>query len=60
MRVVDRKRVLPEVTIGLDKEETITLSTILSKSELEKDFCEDLLSKIKVVLQDDDFKDKNN
>ncbi len=60
MRVVDRKRVLPEVTIGLDKEETITLSTILSKSELEKDFCDDLLSKIKVVLQDDDFKDKNN
>ncbi|MBT6051531.1 MAG: hypothetical protein HOG49_32415 [Candidatus Scalindua sp.] len=60
MRVVDRKRVLPEVTIGLDKEETLTLSTILSKSELEKDFCEDLLSRIKVVLQDDDFKDKNN
>ena len=60
MRVVDRKRVLPEVTIGLDKEETITLSTILSKSELEKEFCEDLLSKIKVVIQDDDFKDKNN
>ena len=60
MRVVDRKRGLPEVTIGLDKEETITLSTILSKSELEKEFCEDLLSRIKVVLQDDDFKDKNN
>lgn len=60
MRVVDRKRVLPEVTIGLDKEETITLSTILSKSELEKEFCEELLSKIKVVLQDDDFKDQNN
>ena len=60
MRVVDRKRVLPEVTIGLDKEETITLSTILSKSDLEKKFCEDLLSKIKVVLQDDDFNDVNN
>ncbi len=60
MRVVDRKRVLPEVTIGLDKEETITLSTILSKSELEKEFCEDLLSKIRIVLQDDDFNDKNN
>jgi hypothetical protein len=60
MRVVDRKRVLPEVTIGLDKEETITLSTILAKSELEKEFCDHLLSKINVVLQDDDFKDKNN
>ena len=60
MRVVDRKRVLPEVTIGLDKEETITLSAILSKSDLEKKFCKDLLSKINVILQDDDFKDKNN
>ncbi len=60
MRVVDRKRVLPEVTIGLNKEETITLATILNKSELEKDFCHDLLSKIREVLQDDDFREKNN
>ena len=29
MRVVDRKKVLPEVTIGLNKEETITLASIL-------------------------------
>jgi hypothetical protein len=60
MRVVDRKRVLPEVTIGLNKGETITLSTILNKSELEKEFCHDLLSKINVVLQDDDFTEKND
>ena len=60
MRVVDRKRVLPEVTIGLNKEETITLSTILSKSELEKKFCDDLLAKITVILQDDDFRDEIN
>jgi len=59
MRVVDRKRVLPEVTIGLNKEETITLASILSKSELEKEFCHDLLSKIDVVLKDDDFLEKN-
>ncbi len=38
MRVVDRRRVLPEVTIGLNKEETITLASILSKSELKKNF----------------------
>ncbi len=60
MRVVDRKRVLPEVTIGLDKEETITLTTILSKSELEKEFCRELLSKIDVVLKDDDFREGKN
>jgi hypothetical protein len=58
MRVVDRRRVLPEVTIGLDKEETITLTTILNKSEIEKDFCLELLSKIRVVLKDDDFREE--
>ena len=59
MRVVDRRRVLPEVTIGLNIEETNTLASILSKSELEKEFCHDLLSKIDVVLKDDDFLEKN-
>ncbi len=60
MRVVDRRRVLPEVTIGLDKEETITLATILNKSEIEKEFCHELLSKIDVVLKDDDFREGKN
>ena len=60
MRVVDRKRVLPEVTIGMNKEETITLATILNKSALEKEFCHDLLSKINEVLQDDDFREKKD
>ena len=58
MRVVDRKRVLPEVTIGLNKKETVILATVLSKSDLEKEFCHDLLTKIDVVLQDDDFQEK--
>ncbi len=57
MRVVDRRRVLPEVTIGLNKEETTTLASILNKSELEKEFCQDLLTKIDEVLKDDDFKE---
>ena len=59
MRVVDRRRVLPEVTIGLNKEETTTLASILTKSELEKEFCQDLLTKIDEVLKDDDFKERN-
>ena len=59
MRVVDRRRVLPEVTIGLNKEETAILATILSKSKLEKEFCQTLLSKIDVVLKDDDFNEGN-
>ncbi len=59
MRVVDRRRVLPEVTIGLSKEEANVLGVILNKSEIEKDFCGDLLSKIDTVLKDDDFREKN-
>ncbi|MDV5121901.1 MAG: hypothetical protein R2549_07565 [Candidatus Scalindua sp.] len=59
MRVVDRRRVLPEVTIGLNKEETTTLASILTKSELEKEFCQDLLTKIDEVLKDDDFKERD-
>ena len=60
MRVVDRKRVLPEVTIGLNKKETVILASVLSKSDLEKEFCHDLLTKIDVVLQDDDFSEKKD
>ncbi|GJQ60115.1 MAG: hypothetical protein D8M57_15100 [Candidatus Scalindua sp. AMX11] len=58
MRVVDRKRVLPEVTIGLNKDETIKLATILSSSDTEKEFCHELIAQINHVLKDDDFKDK--
>jgi hypothetical protein len=50
---------LPEVTIGLNKEETTILASILGKSEFEKEFCKDLLTRIDVVLKDDDFKEKN-
>ncbi len=60
MRVVDRKRFLPEVIIGLYKEEPVTLATILNKSEIEKDFCLELLSQIGVVLKDDDFREEKN
>ncbi len=60
MRVVDRKKVLPEVTIGLNKKETVILASILNKSDLEKEFCHDLLTKIDVVLEDDDFREKKD
>lgn len=57
MRVVDRKRVLPEVTIGLNKEETVKLAAILSSSNTEKEFCRELLAQIDHVLEEDDFKE---
>ncbi len=60
MRVVDRRRVLPEVTIGLNKEETGILASILSRSMSEKEFCHDLLSKINTILKDEDFKEEKD
>ena len=59
MRVVDRRRVLPEVTIGLKKEEAAILTAILNKSGIEKEFCSDLLSKINTVLKDSEFSEEN-
>lgn len=58
MRVVDRRRVLPEVTIGLNKEEAAILTNILIKSEIEKEFCIELLTSIDSVLKDDDFREE--
>ncbi len=60
MRVVDRRRVLPEVTIGLNKEEAAILANILNKSDTEKDFCIELLTRIDSVLEDKDFREEEN
>ena len=60
MRVVDRRRVLPEVTIGLNKEEAAILTKILIKSDTEKEFCIELLTRIDSVLKDDDFREEES
>ena len=59
MRVVDRKKVLPEVTIGLNKEETTTLASILNKSELEKELSIELADN-KILFGRIDRIDSNN
>ncbi|MFQ5965459.1 MAG: hypothetical protein ACE5KZ_14375 [Candidatus Scalinduaceae bacterium] len=49
MHVVNRRKLLPEVTIGLTKEEASKLAKVLSESNVEIKFCLDLLADIDLV-----------
>lgn len=49
MLVVNRRKLLPAVTIGLTKEEADKLANVLRKSNMEVSFCIDLLADIDLV-----------
>ena len=49
MLVVNRRKLLPAVTIGLTKEEADMLANVLRKSNVEVRFCLDLLADIDLV-----------
>ena len=49
MLVVNRRKLLPAVTIGLTKEEADILANVLRKSNVEVSFCLDLLADIDLV-----------
>jgi hypothetical protein len=49
MLVVNRRKLLPAVTIGLTKEEADKLANVLSKSNVEVSFCLDLLADVDLV-----------
>ncbi|OHB88226.1 MAG: hypothetical protein A3D13_03970 [Planctomycetes bacterium RIFCSPHIGHO2_02_FULL_40_12] len=49
MLVVNRRKLLPAVTIGLTKEEADMLANVLRKSNVEVSFCLDLLADIDLV-----------
>ncbi len=49
MQVVNRRKLLPAVTIGLTKEEACKLAKVLGESNVEISFCLDLLSDIDLV-----------
>lgn len=49
MLVVNRRKLLPAVTIGLTKEEADKLANVLIKSNVEVSFCIDLLADIDLV-----------
>ena len=50
MLVVNRRKLLPAVTIGLTKEEAEKLAKVLGESNVEIRFCLDLLSDIDFVV----------
>lgn len=53
MLVVNRRKLLPAVTIGLTTEEASKLAKVLGESNIEVNFCLELLTDIDlVVLQD--------
>lgn len=49
MLVVNRRKLLPAVTIGLTKEEADKLANVLRRSNVEVSFCIDLLADIDLV-----------
>ncbi|MFN3468052.1 MAG: hypothetical protein ACK4WF_10205 [Candidatus Brocadiales bacterium] len=51
-RVVDRKKVMDEILVGLSYEEGSKLATVLKNSQVERQFCLTLLPDIEVILMD--------
>ena len=49
MLVVNRRKLLPAVTVGLTREEADKLAKVLRESNVEINFCLDLLSDIDLV-----------
>jgi len=58
MQVVNRRKLLPAVTIGLTKEETCKLAKVLGESNVEISFCLDLLSDIDLVALEEKIVNK--
>ena len=50
MQVVNRRKLLPAVTIGLTKEEACKLAKVLGESNVEISFCLNLLADIDFVV----------
>jgi hypothetical protein len=49
MQVVNRRKLLPAVTVGLTKEEAAKLARVLKESNVEIRFCLDLLADLDLV-----------
>jgi hypothetical protein len=58
MQVVNRRKLLPAVTIGLTKEEACKLAKVLGESNVEISFCLDLLSDIDLVALEEKIVNK--
>ncbi len=49
MQVVNKRKLLPDVTIGLTKEEAAKLAKLLKESNVEIKFCLELLADLDLV-----------
>jgi hypothetical protein len=58
MQVVNRRKLLPDVTIGLTKEEACKLAKVLGESNVEVSFCLELLSDIDLVALEEKIVNK--
>ncbi len=49
MQIVNRRKLLPDITIGLTTEEAAKLAKVLGESNVEVKYCLDLLADIDLV-----------
>ncbi|MFQ5862911.1 MAG: hypothetical protein ACE5IC_07285 [Candidatus Brocadiales bacterium] len=54
-RVVDRRKVIDEILIGLSYEEGNKLANILRESQVEKQLCLSILPDLEAILLDNDL-----
>lgn len=57
-RVVDRKKVMDEILVGLTYEEGSKLAGVLKNSQVERQFCLGLLPEIEAILLDNEMRQK--
>ncbi len=57
-RVVDRKKVMDEILVGLSYEEGSKLANVLKNSQVERQFCLDILPEIEAILLDNEMRQK--
>ncbi|HHT9120453.1 MAG TPA: hypothetical protein ACFYD3_07915 [Candidatus Hypogeohydataceae bacterium YC41] len=57
-RIVDRKKVMDEILVGLSYEEGYKLANVLKNSQVERQFCLGLLPDIEAILLDNEMRQK--
>ncbi len=57
-RVVDRKKVMDEILVGLSYEEGSKLASVLKNSQVERQFCLGLLPDIEAILLENEMRQK--
>lgn len=59
-RIVDRRKVMDEILVGLSYEEGGLLANVLKNSQVERQFCLSLLPEIEAILLDNELRKKGH